>query len=531
MSDLAAISRLKKEQQQALAWHYAVLAKDGPLALERTIDVRSTLKSLTDLHAHFAMHVKDAVRPSASGLASMEQAFRALTPEAILAVLNARTQRRRGGGGRRGPSLPAETSLKARGAKRKAARQRHPQGGDAESGDDQPLSPAEEEVSNTPSSSDGEDQEDDRQRAVEVQGAAVKRAKTGRPSTRASSPVVVYRERCPGGCGAAHDADDLPKFCNHCGTAWASRRPTAAVGSSSPPTQPQVWGKASSFQSKALSALTPRPDLRSIQLGNLPEAVIKKAREGQQHYTLADLMQPSATEGSSSSVLVDERTFVLTRTESGTLRSSSGAEATCARTAAARKRSIASYTDIAEVFFYTLIGIIYVGRPDICEQLYSLLALAQDITRAHGFRVALAYVDTIRLHFWSSGGGKGGVHVLNIESTFDMGRFEQTVLNASLHAFPPQKSAAPADGAKRGGNGGAGGTGVGGSGNVCHDFNRGACTRPRCRFSHQCSSCGTEGHSATQCPASRGASGQPPSSTAPAAPAAAAAQSGKGKKK
>ena len=65
--------------------------------------------------------------------------------------------------------------------------------------------------------------------------------------------------------------------------------------------------------------------------------------------------------------------------------------------------------------------------------------------RAHGFRVALAYVDTIRLHFWSSGGGKGGVHVLNINSSFDMGHFEQNVLNASLLAFPAHRPAAPGD--------------------------------------------------------------------------------------
>ena len=121
MSQLAAISRLKKEQQQALAWHYAVLAKDGSLALDRTVDVRTTLTSRSDLHAHFAMHVKDAVRPSAAALASMEVAFRALTPDTILAVLNARAQHKRGAVGRRGRSQPAEAAAKAAGAKRKAS--------------------------------------------------------------------------------------------------------------------------------------------------------------------------------------------------------------------------------------------------------------------------------------------------------------------------------------------------------------------------------------------------------------------------
>ena len=369
--------------------------------------------------------------------------------------------------------------------------------------------------------------------------AAVKRVKTSRPSVRPSSPasesdfVILYREKCSGGCGASHDVDNLPNFCDKCGAAWGSTRPTATSAPSSSPTHPQVWSGAASFQPRAISALMPRPDLRNIQLGSLPEAVIKKAREGQQHYTLADLMQPTAVEGSSSSVLIDERAFVFIRIESGTLTSGSGAEATSARTAAARKRSITSCNDIAEVFYYTLIATIYVGRPDICEQLITLLALAHDITRAHGFRVALAYVDTIRLHFWSSGGGKGGVHVLNIKSSFDMDHFEQNVLNASLLAFPAHRPAAPGDGAKRGGNGGTSGTGGGGgggSGNVCHDFNRGACNRPRCRFAHLCSSCGTEGHPATQCPSARGASGQPSGSTAPAASTAASAQGAKGKK-
>jgi hypothetical protein len=115
MSQLAAITRLKKEQQQAPAWYYAVLTKDGPLALERTVDVRTTgttLTSRTDLQSHFAMHIKDAARPSGAELASMEVAFKALTSEAILAVHNARTKQKRGGAGRQ-RAKPAEAAPKA----------------------------------------------------------------------------------------------------------------------------------------------------------------------------------------------------------------------------------------------------------------------------------------------------------------------------------------------------------------------------------------------------------------------------------
>ena len=145
-----------------------------------------------------------------------------------------------------------------------------------------------------PSSSEGQDHGDDPQRASTINPAA-KRAKTSRHSSaQASSPtsettvVIVYRESCPGGCGAAVHAEDLPNYCAQCGTAWAA--PPPAASASSPSSHPQVWSGASSFQPKPLSALIPRPVLRSVQLAELPEAVVQKAREGA-YFPLAALMQ------------------------------------------------------------------------------------------------------------------------------------------------------------------------------------------------------------------------------------------------
>ena len=109
------------------------------------------------------------------------------------------------------------------------------------------------------------------------------------------------------------------------------------------------------------------------QLASLPESVINKARGGQQHYTIADLLCPHAHDDTVSSALPDEHSFVFLQDHSSVATAQSGSAASEARSLGSRKRTISSLDHIVEVIMFALIPLTYEGRPDIGEQLYRLL--------------------------------------------------------------------------------------------------------------------------------------------------------------
>ena len=177
-----------------------------------------------------------------------------------------------------------------------------------------------------------------------------------------------------------------------------------------------------------------------------------------------------------------------------------GAAATSAKTAAARRRNITGFAEIAEVFFYSLIGIIYVDRPDIGQQLIGLLIIAQDLTRSKGWHFALDYIELVRRKFYDSVGGAAGRHCLEITTAYNMSRRDNDVLfdtQLQHHAAPVSKDTSNPN---RGDNIDKKPK----SNDTCRGWNRGTCTyKPAdCKWVHRCSTCALD-HPALQCPKNR----------------------------
>jgi hypothetical protein len=189
---------------------------------------------------------------------------------------------------------------------------------------------------------------------------------------------------------------------------------------------------------------------------------------------------------------------------------SQGIDVTLARTLAQRKRTIASFDHIAEVFLHSLILLIYHDRPDICEQLIGLLSIAGEINRQYGWEVALNYAEVIRhKHFHSS---SPRTHVLSITTSFSMATWDTLVLQNCVlnHRMSgPRQTATTAQSSGRRDN-----TTV--RSGTCRNWNRGfACTSEPCLWTHACSKCASPAHAATSCtqPQPASSSSGPPAST------------------
>ena len=296
-------------------------------------------------------------------------------------------------------------------------------------------------------------------------------------------PRRVARQRtayiyfgCPAGsakCSCTARQDQIPSLCPACGTPWAARPLGASGRTNAAPHRRRGLG---AFVYTPPSGLASAP-FRNVQLAALPNTTIDGARKGQQHYTITDLLCPLALDGTSSSAS-DDHALVLHQDGAGGFTTRTGAAMSEARTLAARTRTLTGFNDIFEVFWYTLVPIVYEGRPDIGQQLFHLLAIAHDIARAHSWRAALQYINLIRHQYWMDP-GVHRKHVLDIDTTFDLGKYDVgTFLNA--HTLPPTSS---------GNSGPARGT-PGSRPGVCNDWNRDACTRPQCTFAHRCAICG-----------------------------------------
>jgi hypothetical protein len=436
-----------------------------------------------DLMAHFANNIRDATPPTKENMAKYASTFHALTNDKVLKVIN-------------------------RASKRKATGQP--------------------ETSPAPSDSDSEASEVSIQLAPGTtpptgalqqpqQGGSTVRTKKRRtrsPSRSISPDISSFTSdvvgrvmvMCPKTtCQAMMPRDQLPAYCAECGTPWGARSAFSSHTTTTAATPtPRIWQQAATFRPATLPSLIPQLEARQTDLTTPLDSIIKKAREGTQHYTLADLMHPRAFDNILSSALEDERSILLrmSATDGSTIMTSSGAEVSLAKSQAARRRPINGMADIDEVFFHSLFALIYHDRPDICQHLFSLLVTAHDIDRRHGWRVAHVYIESIRRTFWQKGGGSGGTHVTDITLSpgFDQGTLRQSVLDASMSAGTTTNHNTPPPN-----TGGAGqprgrtATQAGPASGVCNDWNRGRCKRTNCRYTHSCSSCGSTTHSAQHC--------------------------------
>jgi hypothetical protein len=346
---------------------------------------------------------------------------------------------------------------------------------------------------------------------------------TSKPTkTRVSQPMRSFETRwahCMACTLLNNITDRMPSFCSDCGSPWGVLPPNKAgtkdgpgITTTTTPT-PTTWAGASSFTPKPISALVPAQHSRQPGLAPLDEKIIDLARKGKQFHTLADLLQLRAEDRSTTTSVVLSNTAILFDPSEGSFTSATGAAATSARTAAARRRTISGFAEIAEVILFSLIGTIYVDRPDIGQQLIGLLIIAQDLTRSMGWQFALDYIDRVRLKFYNSHGGPVGRHCLDIHSSYDMGQRDIDVLiDTKMHHLGGKENGNPnrgdhADKTKQK------------SVETCRGYNTGTCGRKAadCKWTHRCSTCQATGHPASQCTTRNRAGGGAATATAGAA--------------
>jgi hypothetical protein len=469
----------------------------------------------TELRAHIGTNITDVVQPSKTALRDMVRTLKALSDQDVSAALAP-------------PSGPGRSGRRSAAAAPSNLQPGPPASAPASDSDTEPPSSSRHRSQRTQesrarpspprsrkrhrsrSASPHRDSEEDSSSGdSRNSGASDDRdmdADTARRSHRSSSskrPRTRWMA-CPNTpCAGEARQDRIPDYCDKCGTAWGKATPASSAA-------PQKWKHLDRFVYTPLASLTAAP-LRATQLASLPESVIKKAREGQQHYTIADLLCPLAHDGTFSSALLDEHSLVILADSSGAISARSGAAASEARSLGTRKRTISSLDQIVEVFMFTLIPVIYEGRPDIGERLYRLLSSAVDISRAHDWKLALQYINLVRHNYWMDP-GVHSKHVLQIDTAYDLGAYEPSTFLIAQTALSRASSSAASGGSTPQRNA------SGGKPQVCNDWNRDACTRTACKFPHRCSTC-SGNHPLTRCP--RGATQQgTPHSTNPRNPAA-----------
>jgi hypothetical protein len=256
-----------------------------------------------DLHAHIRTNIKDIVQPAKAQLKAMVAVLKSITDADVVAVVTPPAGGRRGRRSKRSAANdsaddPLEPLLPVA-PKRK--RSRSPS----------PLASSEDGASVDSGGSPPSVYSDDANTATRARAG-------GQPATKRQRNVYLA---CPALCGATALLDRIPPYCSQCGKPWAhaSAAPTAAQ-------TPQQWRGRDTFVYTPLSELTQTP-LRNIQLAALPDTIIKKAREGQQHYIIADLLCPHAHDGISSTALLDEQSLILLSDGTGGITARTGAAA------------------------------------------------------------------------------------------------------------------------------------------------------------------------------------------------------------
>jgi hypothetical protein len=316
------------------------------------------------------------------------------------------------------------------------------------------------------------------------------------------------------GCGHQYPFGAHGKFCNNCGKAWimgdGSSSSSTGSGGSSSNTVPSQWSGLTTFTPRSAAAVMAPLPARSYNISSLPAQVVEKARSGQQFYTLSDLLPPKAPDASAaSSSLLDANAVLLRFNTSGEAMTSSAVDPSDIASLSKRRRHVTSFAEIAEVFFFSLISVIYVGRPDIQEQLIGLLSLANDINCQYSFAIALAYVDVMRRRHFASCPPR--THVLNLNSNVDMSQLCTVTLSDTINtvrlgsASSPQSSTAAGRSADNTRSSG-----------TCRNFNKGQpCYKSPCLFAHACNTCGKNNHGSSTCNQGGGRGGQHSQQNAP----------------
>jgi hypothetical protein len=471
---------LSVPQLRALTWKYAVEAKDSVDAGTLCIDPHPLNKQALIVHLSTTVansHWKLAIPATPSLWAPVEATFSQMSKAAIKRFLT---------------SVNTVSDVGATGRRKR-------QRGSAADNDNEAVDMAALDDDSSSHQHDGDSDVDGAHSPTEQQTQPptsstqqAKRARTSPPPAR----FIV----CPN-CDTAFTYGSHGLFCAQCGRQWknsSSSSSSSTGASSSTSTQPTTWAGLGSFISSPLPQLMRHFPDRATELAPLPSTVIEKARSGQHHYTLADLLQTKALDPSaaSSSVLGD-RAVVMRFDDIGGLKVDTGIEATLSSSLAQRKRKMTSQLDIEEVIVFTLMGRIYNDRPDICEQLFSLLCISNEINRRHGFATALLYVDTVRYNFFNSVPPR--THVLNISTaaTYSLSTLHHEVLNGivfrqnatgtrwstnSTSTAPSVNTESPS------------------RVQYCRNWNReAACRETPCRWSHICAKCHSSSHPAKHC--------------------------------
>ena len=308
------LTALKPQQLKAVSWHHALLAKGTTAHLTRCIDPRKLSKA--DLQAHLLTNIRDIVQPTEAALQDMVIALKALTDTEVVSALASPARESRTGkrsaapaaseahsGGRDYPSdsedEPQQRRLSESRVNRRASPARSPPPSSSSSLRKRRRSP----------SASSRDLEED-SHSADSRGDRVSDEHSSDPDTSGRSRPTAKRRRrwmaCPNAdCENSAKEGHVPDFCDKCGKPWGK-----AIAAT-PTTTPQKWKHLDRFVYTPLSSLASAP-LRATQLASLPETLIKKAREGQQHYTIADLLCPLAHDGSFSSALI-RRAYVCPR--------------------------------------------------------------------------------------------------------------------------------------------------------------------------------------------------------------------------
>jgi hypothetical protein len=498
---LARLRALTVPQLRALTWKYAVDAANSVDAARLCIDPSKLDKASLIAHLNTAVpnsNWKLAIPATPELWLPVEQAFLQMTKKAIQLFLSAAIQVKKKKRGR-SPTTTSSDDLV---------------GDDAEEADDQ------ESIQGHDGDSDTESKEpEEGQIKMKEPTSTTSRTKRRRTSPPPGQIIICTRCETPATFG------EHGLFCMQCGQPWkggvsssspSSTSTTATVASSHPTT----WPELASFTPTTVANMARQFPDRSTELSPVPSTVIDKARAGQQHYTLTDLLQPRAPDPSAASSSVQgDKAFLMRFDDDGGFKMDSGIDATLATSLTQRKRKLTSFADIAEVILFVLIPRIYHDRPDICEQLLSLLYIAHEINRRYLFPVAIQYVDNIRFNHFNSVPPK--THVLHISTSYSLGMLHTDVLNSIV--FRQNSSSAgwtsagsttstlagPATGRRE--------PQSGDNNNrtrSCRNWNRRApCRESPCRWPHVCSKCGSSLHPSSQC--TQGTSISSPSSSAP----------------
>jgi hypothetical protein len=518
------------EQLRALTWQYAVKAT-GSRKSDLCIDPNQ--HTVNSLRRHLLGTVTDLSIPkTANQWKPLLRAWRRVKPEHITTLLDSisRPSRRQAsvaqsGGGNSvviPPPGKAPKKRKSTSAAQPDSQLASPSNSDDDdsngddsvqrSGDDGDIAgDQDDDLSQDEDDGQADDDADYSLSHDTTERRSKKRRTQAATSARTAFEATTIQIKCSS-CRRTVSFGDNYEFCPHCGVQWGGAGNASAASSASRSTgaaqKTKVWTGASKFLPRAIHKLVQQIPGRSSRLATLNRSIVEKARTGQQCYPLIDLLPASAIDRSAaSSVLTDENSFLLhVDPVTNTITRKQGADTTEGRTLAARRRNITSFTEIAEVIIHSLIMTIYPDRPDICEQLFSLLTIALEITRTYTWKIALLYVDEIRMRSFDSHRGPGNtpVDVLDFQPTVNMGILDGELLRSLLMQETGSGHAVTTAG---GSNKQSRQTGDGSKGGACHNWNKGRpCSKDPCPYAHSCKMCHSTAHPAINC-SKRGSGG------------------------